>query len=56
MDRMETTGEWTELKIVCVNIAAAVCLALALGIATANLVGDPNPAVTVSPDASSPGA
>ena len=55
MDRMETTGEWTELKIVVVNVAAAVCLALALGMVTASLVDQPNPEVTASVAASSPG-
>jgi hypothetical protein len=61
---METTHfdhEWTsvEVKVICVHIAAAICLAVAIGMSAAQLVGDSSltaPAVTSSPDASNPDA
>jgi hypothetical protein len=61
---MESTRfdhEWTnvDVKEMCVHLAAALCLAAALGMGGAQLIGDsshPAPAVTSSPVASSPGA
>lgn len=61
---MESTRfdhEWTNVNVkeMCVHLAAAICLATALGMGGAQLIGDssvPAPAVTSSPVASSPGA
>ena len=61
---MESTRfdhEWTnvDVKEMCVHIAAAVCLAMVLGMGAAQLIDDASPTppeVTSSPDASNPGA
>jgi hypothetical protein len=62
--RMETTRfdqEWTNVDVtrMCIHAAAAIGLATTLGMGVAQLLDDPRtptPAVTSSPDASSPGA
>lgn len=61
---MESTRfdhEWTNVNVkeMCIHLAAALCLATALGMGGAQLIGGsdvPPPAVTSSPVASSPGA
>jgi hypothetical protein len=61
---METTRidhEWANVNVqeMCIHLAAAVCVAMTLGMAGAQMVSDSTqalPAVTSSPVASSPGA
>ena len=61
---MESTRhdqEWTDVNVkeMCIHVAAAVFVALTVGMAGAQMLGDSSavsPAVTSSPVASSPGA
>jgi hypothetical protein len=58
-ERNATGSIGVEMKLVGAHIAIAIALAVAIGMSTALLVGDPGASVapvTSSPDASSPGA
>jgi hypothetical protein len=56
--RNDTESMGAEMKLVGAHIVIAIALAVAIGMSTALLVGDPASVapVTSSPDASSPGA
>lgn len=61
MEATRFDHEWTDVNVkeMCIHVAAALCLAMALGMGAAQLLDDSrpiSPAVTTSPDASSPGA